>query len=131
MTDPTSTSGFYCFSVALGNDTVEVVFKEAAPTGGVVTVDNRTSYTYELQSFIYSPKKGHFSVKCPFKYSFQSDLQSSSERSTILPSRRDLSAAKTVAWFLTEMEMLLSSSADTSSVRSSWNDVIIPLSPPP
>ena len=54
MVDPAMAGGFYCFNVAPGTNTIEVMFKEAAPTGGVVTVDNQTSYEYQLQSFTYA-----------------------------------------------------------------------------
>ena len=54
MIDPTMAGGFYCFNVAPGDNTIEVLFKEAAPTGGVVTVTNNTEYAYELQSFTYA-----------------------------------------------------------------------------
>ena len=54
MVDPAMAGGFYCFNVAPGTNTIEVMFKEEAPTGGVVTVDNQTSYEYQLQSFTYA-----------------------------------------------------------------------------
>ena len=54
MIDPAMAGGFYCFNVAPGDNTIEVLFKEAAPTGGVVTVTNNTAYAYELQSFTYA-----------------------------------------------------------------------------
>ena len=40
ITDPAMAGGFYCFNVAPGNNTIEVMFKESEPTMGVVTVDN-------------------------------------------------------------------------------------------
>ena len=54
ITNPANAGGFYCFNVAPGNNTIEVLFKESDPTVGVVTVDNKTTYTYELQSFTYA-----------------------------------------------------------------------------
>ena len=54
ITNPANAGGFYCFNVAPGNNTIEVLFKEAEPTMGVVTVDNKTSYEYQLQSFTYA-----------------------------------------------------------------------------
>lgn len=54
ITNPANAGGFYCFNVAPGNNTIEVLFKETDPTVGVVTVDNKTTYTYELQSFTYA-----------------------------------------------------------------------------
>ena len=54
ITNPANAGGFYCFHVAPGNNVIEVLFKETDPTVGVVTVDNKTSYEYELQSFIYA-----------------------------------------------------------------------------
>ena len=54
ITNPANAGGFYCFNVAPGNNTIEVLFKETDPTVGVVTVDNKTSFSYELQSFTYA-----------------------------------------------------------------------------
>ena len=54
MIDPAYAGGFYCFNVAPGNNTIEVLFKASEPTNGVVTVTNNTTNTYELQSFIYA-----------------------------------------------------------------------------
>ena len=54
ITDPANAGGFYCFHVAPGNNTIEVLFKEIDPTVGVVSVDNKTSYEYQLQSFTYA-----------------------------------------------------------------------------
>lgn len=54
ITDPANAGGFYCFNVAPGSNTIEVLFKEANPTVGVVTVDNQTAYEYQLQSFTYA-----------------------------------------------------------------------------
>ena len=54
MTPPAMTGGFYCFTVAPGNNTIEVMFKESEPSNAVVTVDNNTSYDYQLQSFTYA-----------------------------------------------------------------------------
>ena len=53
ITNPANAGGFYCFNVAPGKNTIEVLFKESVPTDGVVTVDNKTSYDYQLQSFTY------------------------------------------------------------------------------
>ena len=54
ITNPANAGGFYCFNVAPGNNTIEVLFKEIDPTVGVVTVDNKTSHEYKLQSFTYA-----------------------------------------------------------------------------
>ena len=54
MIDPAMAGGFYCFNVAPGENAIEVMFKEAAPTMGVVTVTNNTGAKYELQSFTYA-----------------------------------------------------------------------------
>ena len=54
ITDPANAGGFYCFNVAPGTNTIEVMFKEAEATVGVVTVDNQTSYEFQLQSFTYA-----------------------------------------------------------------------------
>ena len=54
ITAPANAGGFYCFNVAPGNNTIEVLFKEVDPTAGVVTVDNKTSFEYQLQSFTYA-----------------------------------------------------------------------------
>ena len=62
MTDPANAGGFYCFAVAPGDNTIEVLFKEAAPTGGVVSVTNNTDYDYELQSFIYAGAPSDYKV---------------------------------------------------------------------
>ena len=54
MVDPAMAGGFYCFEVAPGENTIEVLFKETDPSVGVVTVDNKTSYEYNIQSFTYA-----------------------------------------------------------------------------
>ena len=54
ITAPANAGGFYCFNVAPGNNTIEVMFKEADVTVGIVTVDNKTAYEYQLQSFTYA-----------------------------------------------------------------------------
>ena len=54
ITAPANAGGFYCFNVAPGTNTIEVLFKEAEPTNAVVTVDNKTEYEYQLQSFTYA-----------------------------------------------------------------------------
>ncbi len=54
ITNPANAGGFYCFNVAPGNNTIEVLFKETDPTVGVVSVDNKTGYDYQLQSFTYA-----------------------------------------------------------------------------
>ena len=53
MTNPANAGGFYCYQVGPGTNTIEVLFKASVPTNGVVTVDNKTSYDYQLQSFTY------------------------------------------------------------------------------
>ena len=62
ITDPANAGGFYCFNVAPGNNTIEVLFKETDPTVGVVTVDNKTSYDYQLQSFTYAGAPSDYKV---------------------------------------------------------------------
>lgn len=62
ITAPANAGGFYCFNVAPGNNTIEVLFKETDPTVGVVTVDNKTSYEYQLQSFIYAGAPSDYKV---------------------------------------------------------------------
>ena len=62
MTTPAMTGGFYCFTVAPGNNTIEVMFKESEPTMGVVTVDNKTGYDYQLQSFTYAGAPSDYKV---------------------------------------------------------------------
>jgi len=54
MTDPAMAGGFYCYAVAPGTNTIEVLFKETDPTAGVVTVTNNTANEYQLQSFTYA-----------------------------------------------------------------------------
>ena len=54
MINPAQAGGFYCYNVAPGNNTIEVLFKTLTPTNGVVTVTNNTSYEYEVQSFTYA-----------------------------------------------------------------------------
>ena len=53
MTDPAMAGGFYCFAVAPGNNTIEVLFKASEPTNGIVKVDNKTTFDYQVQSFTY------------------------------------------------------------------------------
>ena len=53
ITNPANAGGFYCYQVGPGTNTIEVLFKASVPTNGVVTVDNKTSYDYQLQSFTY------------------------------------------------------------------------------
>ena len=62
MVDPAMAGGFYCFAVAPGNNTIEVLFKTLTPTNGVVTVTNNTNNTYELQSFIYAGTPSNYQV---------------------------------------------------------------------
>lgn len=62
MTPPANAGGFYCFAVAPGDNTIEVLFKEANPTDGVVSVDNKTSYEYQLQSFTYAGEPVDYKV---------------------------------------------------------------------
>lgn len=62
ITDPANAGGFYCFNVAPGNNTIEVLFKESDPTVGVVTVDNKTSYDYQIQSFTYAGAPSDYKV---------------------------------------------------------------------
>lgn len=54
MVDPAMAGGFYCFAVNPGANAIEVLFKAANPTDGIVTVTNNTDATYELQSFTYA-----------------------------------------------------------------------------
>ena len=53
ITNPANAGGFYCFNVAPGANSIEVTFKQATPTNGVVSVTNNTEYAYQLQSFLY------------------------------------------------------------------------------
>ena len=62
ITSPANAGGFHCFNVAPGNNTIEVLFKESDPTVGVVTVDNKTTYTYEIQSFTYAGAPSDYQV---------------------------------------------------------------------
>ena len=62
ITNPANAGGFYCFHVGPGNNTIEVLFKESVPTDGVVTVDNKTSYEYQLQSFTYAGAPSDYKV---------------------------------------------------------------------
>ena len=62
MTDPAMAGGFYCYAVAPGNNTIEVLFKETDPTAGVVSVTNNTAYAYELQSFTYAGAPSDYKV---------------------------------------------------------------------
>ena len=62
ITDPANAGGFYCFNVAPGNNTIEVLFKEANPSVGVVSVDNQTAYEYQLQSFTYAGAPADYKV---------------------------------------------------------------------
>ena len=62
ITNPANAGGFYCFQVAPGENTIEVMFKETDPTTGVVTVDNKTSYEYQLQSFTYAGAPSDYKV---------------------------------------------------------------------
>ena len=52
--NPADAGGFYCFAVAPGANTVEVLFKETEPTNANVTVTNNTTASYTLKSFTYS-----------------------------------------------------------------------------
>ena len=62
MINPAQAGGFYCYNVAPGNNTIEVLFKTLTPTNGVVTVTNNTNNTYELQSFIYAGAPSNYQV---------------------------------------------------------------------
>ena len=62
MTNPANAGGFYCYQVGPGTNTIEVLFKASVPTNGVVTVDNKTSYDYQLQSFIYAGTPSDYQV---------------------------------------------------------------------
>jgi len=62
ITDPANAGGFYCFNVAPGNNTIEVLFKAADLTVGLVTVDNQTSFDYQLQSFTYAGQPTDYKV---------------------------------------------------------------------
>ena len=59
ITNPANAGGFYCYQVGPGTNTIEVLFKASVPTNGVVTVDNKTSYGYQLQSFTYDANGAH------------------------------------------------------------------------
>jgi len=62
ITDPANAGGFYCFNVAPGNNTIEVLFKEAEPTMAIVNVTNNTEYAYEVQSFTYAGAPSDYKV---------------------------------------------------------------------
>ena len=62
MTDPAMAGGFYCYAVTPGVNSVEVLFKEANPTDGVVSVTNNTDAAYELQSFVYAGAPSDYKV---------------------------------------------------------------------
>ena len=62
ITNPANAGGFYCFNVGPGNNTIEVLFKQSVPTDGVVSVDNKTSYEYQLQSFTYAGAPSDYKV---------------------------------------------------------------------
>ena len=62
ITNPANAGGFYCFNIAPGNNTIEVLFKETDPTVGIVTVDNKTSYAFQLQSFTYAGQPTDYKV---------------------------------------------------------------------
>ena len=62
ITNPANAGGFYCFNVGPGNNTIEVLFKESVSTDGVVSVDNKTSYEYQLQSFTYAGAPSDYKV---------------------------------------------------------------------
>ena len=62
VTNPANAGGFYCYGINPGNNTIEVFFRETDPPTGVVTVDNKTSYTYQLQSFTYAGQPTNYQV---------------------------------------------------------------------
>ena len=53
MIDPAMANGFYCFNVAPGTNTIEVMFRSSDPTVAVVDVKNNAGVNYMLQSFTY------------------------------------------------------------------------------
>ena len=53
ITAPGNAGGFYCFNVAPGDNTIEVMFRSTDPTVGVVDVKNNAGVNYMLQSFTY------------------------------------------------------------------------------
>ena len=53
MINPAQAGGFYCFNVAPGTNTIEVMFRSSDPTVAVVDVKNNTGVNYMLQSFTY------------------------------------------------------------------------------
>ena len=62
ITNPANAGGFYCFNVAPGSNTIEVLFKEAEPSVAVVSVDNKTAFEYQLQSFTYAGAPSDYKV---------------------------------------------------------------------
>ena len=53
MINPAQAGGFYCFNVAPGTNTIEVMFRSSDPTVAVVDVKNNAGVNYMLQSFTY------------------------------------------------------------------------------
>ena len=53
MINPAQAGGFYCFNVAPGTNTIEVMFRTSDPTVAVVDVKNNTGVNFMLQSFTY------------------------------------------------------------------------------
>lgn len=53
MIDPAQAGNFYCFQVAPGNNTIEVIFRAINPDAGIVTVKDNAGYGYQLMSFTY------------------------------------------------------------------------------
>ena len=62
MVDPAMAGGYYCFTITPGENVIEVLFKSATPTNGVVNVTNNTDNAYELQSFIYAGAPSNYQV---------------------------------------------------------------------
>lgn len=62
MVDPAMAGGYYCFTITPGENVIEVLFKSATPTNGVVNVTNNTNNAYELQSFIYAGAPSNYQV---------------------------------------------------------------------
>jgi len=61
---PAGATTFYCFAVKTGGKYEVVITEKGAPVAGnaIVTVDNQTSYEYELQSFTYAGAPSDYKV---------------------------------------------------------------------
>ena len=53
MLPPAQAGGFYCFNVAPGNNTIEVIFRQINPDAAIVNVTDNINSGYQLMSFTY------------------------------------------------------------------------------